>query len=151
MSRRAFFPSRGGAFDSKVQGFMRRKPAWWCLQCDDYATLEKGTATKTKMYCANCGSRGHYFPSTGQLKAYCHLAMLRDAGEIEQLELEPAFPITINGIRVCTYRADFAYVERGVRVVSDYKGNKDISDNASTLRRKLAEATYGITIKLVEA
>lgn len=135
---------------SKVEGFRMRQPVYWCLQCDKPAGIERGTGARKAMYC-NCGNKAQYFPSTGQLRCYNRLAMRRNAGEIANLILEPAFPIVINGIRVCVYRADFQFVEQGRTRIVDYKGNKDFTDHASALRRKLAEAMYGITIEIVEA
>lgn len=50
-----------------------------------------------------------------------------------------------NGRRV-TYRADFAYVEDGVRVVEDVKGT---DTRVSALKRAVLEAEYGIVVRVV--
>lgn len=146
------FPRSGPRrFGAKVDAFRMRIAVYWCLQCDRPAGEEKKRGQKTEMRCSNCGSKAHYFPSTGEHHRYAHLRMLQTVGEISELRLQPAFPIEINGIRVCTYRADFQYVDgRGKRVIEDYKGNRDHTDNSSALRRKLAEAMYGISVTIVE-
>ncbi len=53
---------------------------------------------------------------------YCEgLKLLERAGEIHGLELQPKFPLTVNGVKVCTYIADAAFVENNARVVIDVK------------------------------
>lgn len=81
------------------------------------------------------------------------------AGAIAGLELQPKFELTCggrpvllksegypNGRRV-TYRADFAYIEDGARVVEDVKG-KDT--RLSALKRAVLEAETGIQVRLVK-
>jgi len=66
------------------------------------------------------------------------------AGEIINLELQPKFPIEVNGIKICTYIADFRYKERdGTEVVEDCKGFKT---DVYRLKKKLVKAIYGIEI-----
>ena len=135
-------------FRSKVEAFQRRMPVYWCLQCDRPAGLPKGKA----MHCSNCGSKAHYFPSTGEHRRYAHLRMLEACGEITGLKLQPTFPVEIHGQRLCVYRGDFEYVDRnGRRVIEDYKASRDHTDDASALRRRAAELTYAINVTLVEA
>ncbi len=40
---------------------------------------------------------------------------------IRNLELQPRFPLIVNGTKVCTYIADFTYFERTGRVIEDVK------------------------------
>lgn len=147
---------RGGSdtrFRSKVDAFQKAVPVWWCLPCNKPAGQERQRGSKKEMACSHCGSRGHYFPSTGQQRRYAHLMMLQNAGEIEMLRLEVSLPAYINGIKVATYIADFVYrdVRSGKLVFEDYKGSKNHTDQASAVRRRCAEAQYLIKVNLVEA
>ena len=143
--------TRGTPFKSKIDAFQSRMPIYWCLRCDLPAGKEVAKGARKVMLCSACGSRAQYFASRAEHRRYMHLAMLRNAGEITNLILQPVFPVEINGIRVCCYRADYEYVKGGVTVVEDMKGSKDFQDNASALRRKAAEAYYGFSVKIIEA
>ena len=89
---------------------------------------------------------GITFASRKEALRYCQLKMLRDAGEIHNLELQPKFPIFINGVKVCTYIADFAYFTAKTRVIEDVK-SKPTKTPVYRLKRKLVSACYpGLTI-----
>lgn len=86
---------------------------------------------------------GKRFDSKAEARRYIELKALALAGEIGGLELQPAFPIEINGVQLAVYRADFRYrdARTGQVVVEDVK-----SDGTRTalyrLKRKLAEALH---------
>lgn len=87
---------------------------------------------------------GHRFQSKREARRYGELKLLERAGVITNLELQPCFTITVNGQRVCTYYADFAYVDRsGHRVVEDAKGFKTA---VYRLKRKLMLAVHQIAV-----
>jgi len=67
------------------------------------------------------------------------LRLLERAGEISNLELQPKFPITVNGTKVCTYIADFAYFTPKEKIVEDVKG---VLTPMYRLKKKLTEAVY---------
>lgn len=96
-----------------------------------------------------CGA-GHSHPSKAEAKRCDELHLLQRAGEITHLELQPKFPIHIEGKLVCTYVADFAYFpqkpERTGRVIEDVKG---ALTPIYRLKKKLVEAYYRGT-KIVE-
>ena len=52
---------------------------------------------------------GITFASKREAKRYTELKILEKAGYITHLELQPEYPITINGIKICKYIADFRY------------------------------------------
>lgn len=90
---------------------------------------------------------GHRFPSRREARRYGELKLLERAGLISQLELQPRFPITVGGIKVCTYVGDFMYANsKGERVIEDVKGMRT---PMYKLKKKLLEATYGIRIQEV--
>lgn len=65
---------------------------------------------------------GIKFASKREARRYGELKLLVRAHQITKLELQPRFPLIVNGKKVCTYVADFEYIEDGERVVEDVKG-----------------------------
>lgn len=93
---------------------------------------------------------GIAFDSAAEARHYGVLKLRERAGQISKLELQPVFPIEINGVLICHYRADFSWVERatGARVIADVKGKKT---PVYMLKRKLMLAVWGIKIFEVKA
>lgn len=94
---------------------------------------------KNKYNAAKTTIDGIEFASKREAKRYSDLKLLQRAGEISNLELQPSFPITINGQKVCTYKADFQYMTPNGMIVEDVKGFKT---PAYRLKKKLVEAVY---------
>lgn len=88
---------------------------------------------------------GIRFASRMEARRYTQLWLMQRAGEILDLELQPEFPVEINGIRVFKYVADFRYVDRatGETIVEDTKGYKT---PVYRLKKICVEAGYGIKI-----
>lgn len=102
---------------------------------------------------------GIRFDSRREARRYGELKMLERAGEIRNLELQPEYPIRINGEVVralptkagakgkpLKYVADFAYSQNGKRVVEDTKG-MDLA--VSRLKRALVQHIYHVEIRVV--
>lgn len=91
---------------------------------------------------------GIRFASKREAKRYCDLKLLERAGEIMNLTLQPRYPLTVSGMHVCTYVADFSYIETasGRTITEDSKGvrTRDFINKA-----KLFHALYGREIQLV--
>lgn len=99
------------------------------------------------------------FDSKKEAARYEDLKLMVKSRDISDLELQPKFPVVINGKKICTYIADFRYSEpitaiwaneawtAGQRiVVEDAKG---IKTPVYRLKKKLVEAIYGIKIQEV--
>lgn len=87
---------------------------------------------------------GVLFDSQREAKRYADLKLLVRAGTIKDLQLQPAFEITINGRHICNYRADFSYSALDGKItVEDSKG---VRTPLYKLKKKLVEAAYGIRI-----
>lgn len=78
-----------------------------------------------------CGSKykakrskidGHSFASRREASRYIQLRAKEKAGKIQFLTLQPRYKLICNGVEICTYVADFRYVENGAVVVEDVKG-----------------------------
>jgi hypothetical protein len=104
---------------------------------------------------------GHRFASAAEARRYGELKLLAQANVIRDLELQPRFPIEMDGKpvlvrgaqstgrgRPAVYTADFRYVEvvTGQQVVEDVKG---ADTDGSRLRRALVAAQYGIEIRCI--
>ena len=103
---------------------------------------------------------GIRFDSKREAARYADLLLVERAGEIANLELQPVFPLVIDGVPVkirspgrpngtrCKYTADFRYLDlrTNTTVVEDTKG---IDTQASRLRRAVIECIYGIKIDLI--
>jgi hypothetical protein len=91
---------------------------------------------------------GHTFHSRKEAAHYQELLLRVQAGEIERLALQPRFPIVVNGVKVCEYRADFTYwdVAQGRVVTVDVKG---YATQVYKIKKKLVKAVYGVDIEEV--
>lgn len=97
---------------------------------------------------------GMRFASQSEATRYRMLLLVGEySGQIRNLELQPRFPLVVNGVKVGTYVADFRYEElvksgwptdSWVDVVEDVKGMKT---PIYRLKAKLLLALYGITIR----
>jgi hypothetical protein len=71
------------------------------------------------------------------------LTAMEEQGRISRLELQPEFPVWINGKKVCTYVADFAWFVADCRIIEDVKGMRTPVFN---LKKKLVEACHPGTV-----
>lgn len=87
---------------------------------------------------------GVTFASKKEAARYVMLKAMEQAGEISDLELQPSYPLKVNGVLICTYRGDFRYREKdGTVVVNDVKG---FLTPAYRIKKKLMKALYSIEI-----
>lgn len=86
---------------------------------------------------------GILFDSAREARAWQKLRLMESCGEIEGLQRQVPFVLTVNGVKVCKYIADFVYTENGMKVVTDAKG---VRTREYLLKKKLMKALYGIEI-----
>ena len=86
---------------------------------------------------------GYRFASKKEAARYGELKLMARAGEIVGLELQPRFPIAVNGVRICAYVGDFQYIQEGRFVVEDCKGYRT---REYQIKKKLVFAVYGVAI-----
>ena len=91
---------------------------------------------------------GYWFDSLREAKRYGELLLLQKAGKIGTLLRQTPFAIRVEGELICTYIADFVYVdlEADRRTLEDVKG---VRTEVYKLKKKLMKAVYGIEIKEV--
>jgi hypothetical protein len=89
---------------------------------------------------------GIVFHSKREMVRYSELKILNRCGAIDDLVLQPVFPLEVNGVRVCAYIADFQYSQDGQTIVEDSKGAVTA---LYRIKKKLFEACYP-TLRIVE-
>ena len=104
---------------------------------------------------------GIRFDSTKEANRYQELKYMVTAGLIDELELQPEFPLHVMEIwrsqtpicitTVGRFRADFRYrdLTSGEIVIEDVKSTATITE-AYSLRKRLAEAIHGIHVRELE-
>lgn len=96
---------------------------------------------------------GISFASMAEANRYKELKFLERHGRIRNLELQPRFPLEVNGIKVCTYIGDFRYElassdRKGAwtKIVEDVKG---VCTREFQLKAKLLFAVAGVRVEIV--
>jgi hypothetical protein len=88
---------------------------------------------------------GIRFDSKKEAMVYVKLKTLLGAGELTSLNRQVSFSFVHNGIKICTYRADFETIDKnGVRHLIDAKGFRT---REYLIKKKLMKAFYGIDIE----
>jgi hypothetical protein len=91
---------------------------------------------------------GEKFDSKAEAERWRQLLLLLKAGRIRALERQVKYRIEVNGVLICTYKADFVYeaLESGawVRVVEDVKG---FANDRWPMKKKLMRAVHGVEIR----
>lgn len=90
---------------------------------------------------------GIRFDSKKEALRWRELKLLESAGKISGLERQVEFPLAVNGVVVCCYRADAVYLEDGKRVVEDTKSEITRRHPVYRLKRKLLAAALGVEIR----
>lgn len=91
---------------------------------------------------------GMRFHSKAEAERWQVLSLKQRMGLISDLTRQVEMPLVINGTKIGKFTADFTYREAGELVVEDSKG---FYDTAARLRIKVAEACYGIKVRITGA
>ena len=98
---------------------------------------------------------GITFASKREAKRYTELKLLERAGEISHLELQPRFPLEVEGEKICVYVADFQYWDHDSERTGALPGRCHVEDVKGVrtpvykLKKKLVEALYDVVIEEV--
>ena len=104
----------------------------------EYAKLVRGVSNnKAKSVRTAEG----YFGSQGEYRRFGELKLLEIAGAIEFLRLHRKFNITVNGVLIKVYTADFTYYDMKTKqnIIEDHKGRRY---REWILTKKLLKALY---------
>lgn len=91
---------------------------------------------------------GIRFDSGAEGERYKILKAKEQAGLIKNLELQKTYPLLVNGLKICDYRADFVYEVGGKTIVEDVKGQVH---DVFKLKYKLMYACHGIILLITRA
>lgn len=127
----------------------RAKKVWACKYCCG-ATNPVTSRAKNARTCPHCRKPDaiRCFASKAEYTRLCNLRLRERAGEIRNLEVQPEFPIKINGEEIGKYTADFRYFEGNACKIVEVKGYDD-PRHAGYLRRRIVEALYRVKIEVV--
>lgn len=90
---------------------------------------------------------GIVFDSAKESRRYAELRVLERAGQIIDLRLQEKFTLTVNGIKIASYKADFVYVDyHGKTVVEDVKSPPTAKKSDFRMKVKLMRACHGIDV-----
>ena len=91
---------------------------------------------------------GIKFDSGAEGERYKVLKAKEQGGLIKNLQLQVTYPLIVNGLKVCDYRADFVYEVGGKTIVEDVKGQLH---DVFKLKYKLMYACHGIVLLITKA
>ena len=94
---------------------------------------------------------GIQFDSRREARRWQELKLLERAGEIEHLERQVKFALTVEGVHIANYTADFRYWTKApkMRVVEDVKSGPTAKKRDFVLIRKLMRAVHNVDIQVV--
>lgn len=121
------------------------KISYICQECSS-------PATKEQKFCRWCKSdkKPDKFDSKEELSRWHVLKQQEKLGLIRNLQRQVDFKIEVNGVPICTYKADFNYDEKKgdvwESIVEDKKGGDATITKEFLLKKKLMLACYGIDI-----
>lgn len=87
---------------------------------------------------------GIRFHSRAEARRYQELCLLREAGEIRDLQLQKRYPLVVEGVKISVYISDFDYRDKdGNAVTEDTKGCRT---QVYIMKKRLMKALYHIDI-----
>jgi hypothetical protein len=93
---------------------------------------------------------GIKFDSKKEAEYYGVLKLRVKAGELKKVECHVAFPLIVNGVKVCDYEADFVlYYPNGTISVKDVKSNATEGLPVFRLKARLMSAIHKISVEIV--
>lgn len=151
-SQRQWGKGPGAGFNTRQEGYGRSRRIWVCLQC----RIRHEHAKPTECRAPDCLSGSFFmFDSAGECQRFMSLWFQQDHGLITSLRHHPRYDlhtVTAGGVplKVAYYEADSVYIRDGLTVVEDFKpGDPKALDPVFKLKRRIFEAQYGLTIRIV--
>lgn len=118
---------------------------YFCLSCFvEHSKINKKRPPK-KCHCTGIVA---WFASRMEHIHYVKLKLMEKGGAISNVEHQVRFALVINSKKVGHYVADFQFFDKHEQRfrIQDTKG---VETDASRLRRKCAEAIYGMEVEIV--
>jgi hypothetical protein len=86
------------------------------------------------------------FDSKKEAARYMLLRDMEKQGKISDLNIQVKIPITVQGVKICTYIADFRYSDGKQYITEDVKSEITRKNPVYRLKKKLIKALYNIEI-----
>ena len=124
---------------------------WTAEQFRDYGRTKVVPQPKSRLKYNNVKKEvdGKKFDSTKESKRYLELKSMVERGEISELHEQVKFTFAHNGVKICSYRADFTYNKDGKEVVEDVKSEMTKKLPVYKMKKKMMVAFFGIDINEV--
>jgi len=116
---------------------------------DEYKALVAKPKRGNKFNAKRTLVDGICFDSKAEAAYYAALKLRERAGEVTDVELQRPYALTVNGVLVATYRADFVFWDVSLRRrrVIDVKG---VMTPVFRLKQKLMRACHKVEIEVVK-
>ena len=89
---------------------------------------------------------GVVFDSKAEMERFAYLQNRQRLGEITDLRQADSYPLLVNGVIIGKYTPDFEYRENNVLVIEEFKSKETAKAADYRLRRKVFEASTGLTV-----
>lgn len=124
---------------------------WTAQQFRDYGKTKVMPQSKSRSKYNNVKKEvdGKKFDSTKESKRYLELKSMVERGEISELHEQVKFTFAHNGVKICSYIADFTYNKDGKEVVEDVKSEMTKKLPVYKMKKKMMVAFFGIEINEV--
>jgi len=124
---------------------------WTAEQFRDYGRTKVVPQPKSRLKYNNVKKEvdGKKFDSTKESKRYLELKSMVERGEISELHEQVKFTFAHNGVKICSYIADFTYNKNGKEVVEDVKSEMTKKLPVYKMKKKMMVAFFGIEINEV--
>ena len=124
---------------------------WTAEQFRDYGKTKVVPQPKSRLKYNNVKKEvdGKKFDSTKESKRYLELKSMVERGEISELHEQVKFTFAHNGVKICSYIADFTYNKDGKEVVEDVKSEMTKKLPVYKIKKKMMVAFFGIEINEV--
>ena len=124
---------------------------WTAEQFREYGRTKVMPQPKSRLKYNNVKKEvdGKQFDSTKESKRYLELKSMVERGEISELHEQVKFTFAHNGVKICSYIADFTYNKDGKEVVEDVKSEMTKKLPVYKMKKKMMVAFFGIEINEV--
>lgn len=85
---------------------------------------------------------GIVFDSKSEAARYSELVILQRTGDIRDLRLQPAYELTVAGVKICKYIADFSYVDLNYPHTDTVEDRKGYKTAVYRIKKKLFQALF---------
>lgn len=121
------------------------------LSIHEFKLLQAKTARRSKYGNVSSEVDGLKFDSIKEAKYYGQCKMRVMAGDLKKFDFHVSYPIIVNGVKICSYEADFVlYHPDGTVSVIDVKSKATEGLPVFRLKQKLMLAVHKINVIIIK-